>query len=323
MLKFLAALIAGLAAALTPPAAAAQGYPDKPIRVIYPYAAGGTGDIVMRLLLPALEKRFGQRILIETRPGAGGNIAAQQVAAAAPDGYTLLLGATNNFTINQFLFANMVFDPRKAFAPITIVVDVPSVFFVNPAVPAKTLQEFVALARQNPGKLNYASPAVGTTNHINVELLSQIERIQLNHVPYKGLPPALLATIAGDVQLCLAGFGPGRPQLAAGKLRAIAVGSARRLPAAPDIPTLGESGYKGMRASNWFGLAAPAGTSPAIVKRWADEVREALAAPEVDKRLAELGLVPVGDAPEEFERQIADEAKLWERVIRTAGIKLE
>ncbi len=323
MTRLLSALAAALAAALLPHAAAAQGYPDKPVHIIYPYAAGGTGDIVMRLLLPALEQRFGQRILIETRPGAGGNIGAQQVAAAAPDGYTLLLAATNNLAINQYLFANMTFDPLKAFAPIAVVADVPSVFFVNPAVPAKTLQEFVALAKRNPGKLNYASPAVGTTPHLNVELLAQTAGIELVHVAYKGLPAAFAATIAGDVQLYLAGLGPGRGYLAAGKLRAIAVGSARRLAAAPDVPTLEESGYKGMRASNWFGLAAPAGTSPAIVKRWADEVHTALAAPEVGKRLSDLGLVPGGNTPAEFARQIADEAKLWERVIRTAGIKPE
>ena len=321
MTKLLAALYAALFAGLLPFGAAAQGYPDKPIHIIYPYAAAGTGDIVMRLLLPALEKRFGQRILIETRPGAGGNIGAQQVAAAAPDGYTLLLAATNNLTINQFLFANMAFDPQKAFAPITVVADVPSVFFVNAAAPAKSIQEFVAWAKRNPGKLNYASPAVGTTPHLNVELLAQTAGVELVHVAYKGLPAALAATIAGDVQLYLAGLGPGQPHVAAGKLRAIAVGSAKRLPAAPDVPTLEESGYKGMRASNWFGLAAPAGTGTAIVKRWADEVRTALAAPEVDKRLAELGIVPGGNTPEEFARQIADEAKLWERVIRTGRIK--
>ncbi len=306
---------------LFPCFAAAQDYPDKPVHVIYPYAAAGTGDIAMRLLSPALEKRFGQRILIETKPGAGGNIGAHQVATAAPDGYTLLLAATNNLTINQFLFANMTFDPRKAFAPITMVVDVPSVFYVNPAVPAKSIREFVAWAKQNPGKVNYASPAVGTTPHLNVELLAQTAGIQLAHIPYKGLPAAMAATVAGDVQLYLAGLGPGKPQLAAGKLRAIAVGSAKRLPGLPEVPTLEESGYKGMRASNWFGLAAPAGTSAAIVKRWADAVRAALDAPEVSKRLADLGLMPGGNTPEEFARQVDEEARLWERVIRTADIK--
>jgi len=314
-LRALAALL------LLPCFAAAQSYPDKPIRVIYPYAAAGTGDIAMRLLLPALEKRFGQRILIEAKPGAGGNIGAQQVAAAAPDGYTLLLAATNNQTINQYLFTNMPFDPLKVFVPITMLVEVPSVFYVNPAVPAKSIKEFVAWAKQNPGKVNYASPAVGTTPHLNVELLAQTAGIELVHVAYKGLPAAMAATVAGDVQLYLAGLGPGKPQLAAGKLRAIAVGSAKRLPPLPEVPTLEESGYKGMRASNWFGLAAPAGTGAAIVKRWADEIRMALAAPEVSKRLAELGLVPGGNTPEEFARQVDEEAKLWERVIRTAGIK--
>lgn len=321
MTRLLTALYAALFALSLPFGAAAQGYPDRPVRVIYPYAAGGTGDVVLRLLMPAVETHFGQRIVIETRPGAGGNIGTQQVVSAAPDGYTLLLAATNNFTINQFLFANLGFDPQKALAPITVVVDVPSVFFVNPALPVKTFQELVAWAKQNPGKLNYATPAVGTTNHINMELLAQTAGIELNHVPYKGLPAAMAATIAGDVQLYPGGFGLGRPQLAAGKLRALAVGSARRLPAAPDVPTLEESGFKGMRASNWFGLAAPAGTSPAIVTRWADQVRAALAAPEVHKRLVGLGIVPVANTPEEFAQQIAAEAALWEPVIRKAGIK--
>lgn len=309
-----------ICAALT---AHAQPYPSKPIKFVNPFSPGGTWEIVFRLIAPALEERFGQRILIENRPGASGNIGAETVASAPPDGYTLLLGTTNIYTINQFVFAKMSFDPLKVFAPITIVADLPSVFYVPAAVPASNLRDFVAWARANPGKVNYASPGSGTTPHLNVELLAQIADLKMVHVPYKGLQSAMAAVLSNDVQLYLAGLGPGLGLLKAGKLKAIAIGSRQRLPSAPDMPTAIESGYKDFVASNWFALAAPAGTDAQIIERWSVEVRRALQPAETQKRFTDLGMVPVGTTPAEAARQWADEAKLWEKVVKMAKIKAD
>ena len=301
----------------------AQAYPSKPIRLINPFAPGGSGEIIFRMIGPALEERLGQRVLIENRAGAGGNIGAEAAANAPADGYTLLLGTTNIFTINPFVFAKMSFDPLRAFAPVTILADVPSVFYIAPSVPANNLREFVAWVRANPGRVNYASPGAGTTPHLNVELLAQLADLKMVHVPYKGLQPAMAAVLAGDVQLYLAGLGAGLGHLKAGKLRGIAIGSRERLSAAPDMPTAIESGYKDFVASNWFALAAPAGTDVQIIERWASEIRRAVRAEDVRKRLADLGMVPGGTTPAETAKLWADEARLWERVVRTAQIKAD
>lgn len=303
--------------------AAAQAYPNKSIRVIFPFQAGGAGEIVFRMLMPILEARFGQKIVFENRTGAGGNVGAQAVAAAAPDGYTLLLPATNVLVANQFVFANMPFDPARAFTPITIVAEIPSVFYVNPQVPARTLGGFIAFAKANEGKVNYASPGNGTTPHLNVELLSQLSGVRLTHVPYRGLPDAMNALLSGDVQLYLAGLAPGRGNLQAGKIRAIAVGSPARLPALPEVPTAIESGFKDFEAMNWFALVAPVGTHEAIVERWVIEVRYALQQPEVQKRFEEGGLLPGGLSSGEFRARLEREAKLWQGVVKAAGIKAD
>jgi tripartite-type tricarboxylate transporter receptor subunit TctC len=300
-----------------------QAYPTKPIHLINPYVPGGTGDVIFRMIGPMIEERLGQRVLLENRPGAGGNIGAEFVAKAAPDGYTLLLGTTNIFVINQYVFAKINFDPLKAFAPVTLVADVPSVFYVSNDVPVANLRDFVAWAKANPGKLNYASPGNGTTPHLNVELLSQIAGLKLVHVAYKGLQPAMAAVMANEVQLYLGGLGAGLGLLKGGKLKAIAIGSRERLPAAPEIPTIIESGFKDFVAGNWFALAAPAGTDAAIVERWALEVRRAIQTPEIQKRLIDLGIVSMGSTPSEMARQLVQEAALWQRVVKTSGIKAD
>ena len=322
-IRALTALFALLIVASGGRSAAAQAYPDKPIRVINPFQAGGTGEIVFRMLMPTLEQRLGQRIVLENHTGAGGNLGAQVVATAPPDGYTLLLPPTNVLVVNQFLFASMPFDPAKAFTPITLVAEVPAVFYVNPKVPAKTLQEFIAFARANPGSVNYASPGNGTTPHLYVELLAQLAGVRLTHVPYRGLPDAMNALLAGDVQLYLAGLAPARGNLQAGKLRAIAVGSRERLPALPSVPTVAESGFNGFEAANWFGLVGPAGMDRALVERWVMEIRFALQQPNVKKRFAEGGLLPGGISADAFRARLAREAELWGRVIKESGIRAE
>jgi len=225
--------------------------------------------------------------------------------------------------VNKFVFANMRFDPQKALDPITILADVPSVFYVHPSVSPNTLQDFVAWVRSAPGRVNYASPGKGTTPHLNMELLAQNHDLRIVHVPYRGLQPAMAAVLANEVQLYLAGYGAGQGHLKAGKLKALAVGSRQRLPALPEVPTAIESGFKDLTASNWFALAAPAGTPAAIVERWAAELRRVLQRPELQQRFAELGLIPGGNSSAELARQIAEEVKIWEKVVRSARIDPE
>ncbi len=321
--RLFAALLATLALPMTAGLAGAQDYPNKPVRIIHPFQAGGAGEIAFRPLMAVLEQRLGQKIVLENRTGAGGNVGAQAVASAAPDGYTLLLAASNNLVINQFVFANMSFDPAKAFAPITVVAEIPSVFYVNPQVPAKTLKEFVDFARANPGKVNYASPGNGSTPHLNVELLAQMSGTRMTHVPYRGQPDAMNAVLAGDAQLLLGGLAAGRGNLQAGKLRALAVGSRERLKALPDVPTAIESGFTDFEATNFFALVAPAGTPAPIVERWVNEIRYALQQADVQKRFIEIGFFPGGMSSSDFRARLVRETRLWEGLVKSAGVKAE
>lgn len=303
--------------------ATAQSYPAKPIRVIYPFQPGGIGEVLFRSLAATIEPRLGQPIIIESRIGAAGNIGAQVVVNAPPDGYTLLVGTINNFVINQFLMTKMGFDPLKAFMPIAMVAEVPLAFFVHPSVPANTLPELVAYAKAHPGKLNYASPGPGTTPHLAVEVLAQTAGIQATHVPYRGLPDAVRAVLANDVQFYLAGYGGAGAHVQAGKLKVIAVGGNERLPIAPQVPTAAEAGYPNVEARNYFALAAPTGTDQAIIDRWAEEMRHALAQPETRKRFADGGFSVGSTSPTELRARMEREAKLWEGIIRARGIKVE
>jgi tripartite-type tricarboxylate transporter receptor subunit TctC len=312
-----------VASLMVSPVAMPQDYPSKPVRIVSPFAAGGTGEIVFRVIAPVLEARLGGKIYLEARPGAGGNIGAEAVAASAPDGYSLLLGVTTNFTVNPLLFPGKGFDPLRALTPITIVADVPSVFYAPASLPARDLREFVAYARANPGKLNYASAGNGTSGHLTVELLSQLAGLEMAHVPYKGLQPALSAVLAGEAHLYLAGLGAGHGLIKAGKVRALAVGSAKRLAAIPDTPTVSESGFPDFQASTRFLLAAPAGTTAGILNRWAREVHYAVNEPRARQRLDELAIVPVGNSPEEVAVEIRREAEVWKEVVRKGGIKAE
>lgn len=323
MVRTSIAIVFLLIAAAQAAPATAQPYPTKPVHVVFPSQAGGVGEIMFRTLMPALEERLGQKIIFESHSGAGGNVGALLVAGAAPDGYTLLLPQANVLVVNQFVFAEQPFDPAKAFTPITLVAEVPSVFYVNPRVPARTLAEFIAFAKGNPGKVNFASPGNGSTPHLNVELLAQMTGISLVHVPYRGLPDAMNALLSGDVQLYLAGLAPGRGHLQVGRLRAIAVGSRERLPALPDVPTAIESGFKGFEASNWFGLVAPAGVDNVVVEQWLAAIRFALEQPNVKKRFTEGGLVAGGIPTADFLARVERERATWSRVVKNAGIRAE
>ena len=303
------------------PAIAAE-YPERPVTVVVPYAAGGAGDVLIRLLQPAIERELKQPLVIDARPGGGGTIGAQAVAKAAPDGYTLMLGAANNFAINQFMFPQIKFDPLAEFALITKVADVPAVLFINPTVPAKTLGEFIAYAKANPGKLSYASPSVGTTPHLAVERLKQLTGIEMVHVPYRGAPPAMQALIANDVQLYLVGWSIGRSQVESGRVRALAVASDKRVPSIP-LPTAIESGVPDFVTSNWWGLAAPRATPQPVQDRIYRAVVAALADPGIAKRLEELGYVPRGEPSRIFRDEVDAEAKVWSETISRGKLAVE
>lgn len=304
-------------------ARSAEPYPQRPIHVIVPYASGSVGEVVGQLMARSIEGPLGQRVLVETKPGAGGNIGASLVAKAAPDGYTLLLGATNNFSINQYLYRGMDFDPLTAFAPITEVVDVPSVIFVNGALPVTTLKDFVAYARAHPGQVNFASPSAGTTPHLAGELLNQLAGIHMIHIAYRGAGPAMTALVAGEVQMYMVGAVAGKPYLASGKIKALAVAASQRVAALPNVPTTAEAGFPKFLASNWWGLAAPKGTSPAVIDKLNRTIATAMAQPQLQEQVARLGLVPVADTPATFGQRIVADAKLWSKTIKAAGLHLE
>lgn len=314
-------LLGSGAAALCGPRAVAAEFPERPITVIIPYAAGGAGDTIFRILSPVVERQLGQPLIVDNRPGGGGMIGAQAVAKAAPDGHTLMLGAANNFVINQFLFPKVSFDPLTAFTLITKIADVPSVLYASLSAPP-TLTEFIALAKANPGKLSYASPSVGTTPHLAVERLKQLAGIELVHVPYRGAPPAMQALIADEVQLYLAGWGVGKAQVEARRVRALAVASRERAPNVP-LPTAIESGVPDYVASNWWGLAAPRGTPQPIVDKIHRAAIAALADPAIRQRLDDLGFVPSGDAPQKFLEDCKAEAQVWAETISRGKLSIE
>jgi tripartite-type tricarboxylate transporter receptor subunit TctC len=298
-------------------------WPEMPIRVVVPYPAGASGDIILRKIQPALQVRLGQPLIIDNKAGAGGNIGAMDVVRAKPDGYTLLLGATNNFVINQYVYKAMDFDPLQALVPITRVADVPSVLFVNSAVPARSYREFAEYAKANPGKLNFGSPGNGTTPHLSGVALSDAIGARLTHVPYKGAQPGVTGLLGNEVQMFLVGYGVAGPQLSSGRIRALAVVADQRLKILPDTPTAAEAGVPNVILSNWWGLAAPRGTDPGIVKRLSDEIRAVLAQPATQQFLSDQGFASAANTPEEFARQLAREAEQWQTIVKKSGAAID
>lgn len=313
-------LLAAIAAASTGSAAAQNA---TPLRIVVPFTPGSAGDVVARLLAEPLSPLLGRPVIVETRPGAGGNIGAGVVTAAPPDGATLLLGATNNFAVNQFLYRAMPFDPATALAPVSIVADVPSVILTNTKQPATTLGEFIAVARARPGVLNYASPGAGSTPHLGAELLAREAGIRLLHVPYRGGGEAATALLQDEVQLYLVGYGVARPLIEAGDLRPLAVASTVRLAALPGVPTTAEAGLPGVIVNNWWGLAGPGRLSAEHRTRLATSVRQAMGWGGLARRLEELGFMPVAGTPEEMTATIRDDARRWSAVIRDLGLTLD
>lgn len=317
-------LTAFVLAALACMAVSAQAdWPQRPIKIVVAYPAGSTGDNVIRVLTEDLRRRLGQPIVIDNRAGAGGNIGASTVAQASPDGYTLLLAAANNFASNQFLYKNMGFDPLKAFQPVSVLVDVPAVVFINASLPVKTFTEFAGYAKANVGKLNYGSPGPGTPPHLAAELINQYAKLGLTHVPYKGSPFTVAALLANEVQMTLAGAGVGTPHVKAGKLRAIAVGATTRIAEFPEVPTLGELGLSNVKASTWWGVAAPRGTPPEVIEKLNRSFHEALANPALQRQLHDLGALPVGGTAADMTKLVGDDSRYWQRAIDQIGVKVD
>jgi tripartite-type tricarboxylate transporter receptor subunit TctC len=300
--------------------AARAAYPDHPIKVIHGFAPGGGADILLRTIIPAISENLGQQIIVEYRTGAGANLAMEAVAKAAPDGYTLLMG-TPGLATNPSLYANLPFDPLKSFAPISLVGTVPNVLVVNPDVPAKSVRELVALAKRNPGKLNYASPGVGTSLHLAGELFKLDTGTDIVHIAYKGGSQAQTDVMGGQVQMMFNVLPSALPQIQAGKLRALAVTGKTRSPSLPDVPTMIEAGVPGYTAITWNGLLAPAATPPDVVAKLNDAIVKAMRSAEVKALLAKLGQEPAWSTPEEFATFLRDETAKWSKVIRATGIK--
>ena len=302
--------------------AAAQNYPDRPIRVVMTYTAGGVSEGIIRLLAPKMEETLGQKLIIEAKPGAAGNIGTVEVAKSAPDGYTLVLTATNNFVINQFTM-KMPIDPLTALKPVAKLADVPLVLFSNPTVPAKNFSEFMAYVKANPGKVNFGSPAPGTVNHLLLERVKQARGLDMQHIPYRGSPQAVMALLQNDIQLFTVGLAAGLTHMKDGKFTALAVATEERLPELPDVPTLIESGLPGFTGANWWGLAAPAGTPDAIVTKIRAAVQAALRELNVIARYKALGLAIPKETPEQFVAGLKAEAALWSDTVKKGNIVLE
>jgi len=313
----LAAGAAGLP--IIPRVAWAQNYPTRPVRIIVGFAPGGGTDLLARLMGQWLSERLGQQFVIENRPGATGNIATETVARAAPDGYTLLM-IDPQPAINVTLFDKLNFDFIRDIAPVAGVLRVPNVMVVNPSVPAKTVPEFIAYAKANPGKLSMASPGNGSAPHLTGELFKMMADVDMVHVPYRGGAPAMSDLIAGQVQVLFIGPSASIEYVRAGRLRALAVTAASRLEILPDIPTVGEL-VPGFEASGWFGIVAPRKTPPEIVGKLNREINAGLADPKIKARLVDFGGTALAGSPTDFGRLIDDETKKWAKVIRFAGIK--
>ena len=316
-LTFIVAAFASTAASAQAPA---PGYPARPVLLLVPFAAGGSSELLSRLVGQKLSERTGQQVLVENRPGGAGNIAMEAAARAAPDGYTLILGHIGTLAVNPAMFAKLPYDPVADFAPVSLLAHVPNVVAVHPSVPAKTFREFIALAKAKPGSLNYGSAGNGSAGHLAFEYLKQAAGLDLVHVPYKGTGPMTTDLLAGQTQATFTGAPPLIPHIRQGKLRALAVGSPKRVAGLPDVPTIAESGYPGFETSQWYGILAPAKTPPAIVLRLSAEIAAAMRSKDVMDRLGADGTQPVGSTPEEFALHVRREMARWGEVVRKGRI---
>jgi tripartite-type tricarboxylate transporter receptor subunit TctC len=302
--------------------AAAEGYPAKPVRLIVPFAAGGPTDVIARIVAQKLSESFGQQVVTENIPGAGGNTGVTMVARAPADGYTILVVSTG-FIVNPSMYAKISYDPVKDFAPITLVAASPNVVSVNPDFPAKSLKELVDLVKANPGKYSFAQPATGSTPHLAGELFKQKYALDLVTVPFNGAALAVNSTIGGHTPIAFTALPPAMSNIKEGKLRGLAVLASKRSPALPDVPTNGEAGVPDLESDTLTGIVAPACTPKEVIERWRGDIVKMVAAPEVKQRLEALGFAPVANTPDEFGERIKSEIAKWGKVVRDANIRAD
>jgi tripartite-type tricarboxylate transporter receptor subunit TctC len=319
--KAIAALL--LAAISVAPSLAQETYPNKPIRMIVPYAAGGPTDVLARVVAQKLTESLGQSVIVDNKPGANGIPGTDAIAKASPNGYTIGLSTIGPLAVNPSLFPKIPYDTLKDFAPLMVLARSYSLLAVNPSVPANNLRELVALLKANPGKYSYASGGVGTTQHLSGELFSNVAGVKMLHVPYKGEGAAQTDLLGGQVHMMFTSTIIGYNQVRAGKLRAMGVTSAHRLPSMPEIPTIAESGFPGFEVTAWFGMVAPAGTPAPIVERLNESLQAVIKQPEVVKKLEELGAVPAGGPPSDLTALFRSELPKWREVVTTSNIKPE
>ena len=316
-----ALLGSGLLAAV--PAAAQAAYPSKTITIVVPFAAGGTTDILARIVGQGLTAELGQTVIVDNRAGAGGNIGAQAAARAAADGYTLFMGTVGTHAINASLYKKMPFDPVKDFAPLTRVANVPNLLVANPTQPFKTVKELIAFAKANPGQLNFASSGNGSSIHLSGELFKSMAKVDMQHVPYKGSAPAVTDLLGNQVALMFDNMPSAIQHVRSGKLRAIAVTTAKRSPELPEVPTIAEAGVPGYEATSWFGLFAPAATPPAVLARLNSAIVKVLAKPEVKKQINDQGAEVYSETPAQFAAFIQQESVKWGKVVKDSGASLD
>ena len=321
--KYAVVVAAALLPCMTMPHAFAQAYPAKPVRIVVGFPAGGPTDIVSRTLAPKLTDALGQTVLIDNRAGAGGVLATEQVAKAAPDGHTLLMGTIGGIAVAMSLIPNRGYDTLRDLAPISQVVTVTNLLVVHPSVPAKNVKELLAIARAKPGALNYASSGNGTVTHLAGELFKLMGKVDIVHVPFKGGAPALTALISGEVDMSYENSLVVTPHVKAGKVRALAVTGPKRSQLMPELPTISESGLPGYNASGWYGLFAPAATSKSVIARLNAETVKALRAPDVVRALSSQGAEPVGNSPQEFGGFVKAEIDKWANLVRVAKMKAD
>jgi tripartite-type tricarboxylate transporter receptor subunit TctC len=300
-----------------------HAFPDKPVRFVVGFTPGGPSDILARAVGQKLGERWGQQVVVENRPGAGGNLAAEAVAKSAPDGYTWLLGNNSILATNHALYKKLSYDPLKDFAPVALVAVQPNILVVHPDVKAASLSELISLAKQNPGKLNYASSGAGAAAHLAGELFKSMAGLDIVHVPYKGAQPALTDLIAGHAQLMFATSASVIPYMKAGRLRALAVTTAQRSPSVPELPTVAEAGLPGFEATTWHGVVVPAATPAAVVQQLNRDINAALKEKDLSERLAGLGAEVLTGTPQDFADYIAREIPKWTKVVRDSGAKAD
>ncbi len=318
-LQALAVAVAFFAAGV---AAAAERYPQRPVRLIVAFAAGGSADVVARIVGQKLSEAVGQQVVIDNRPGAGGNLSAEIAARAAPDGYTLYMSSAS-LVVNVSLYRKVAYDPVRDFAPVTLLASAQNVLVAHPSVPARSVKELIVLARKTPGRINYASTGSGTSGHLAMELFRSMAGIDMTHVPYKAVGQAQVDLLAGQVSLWFPTIPGALPHIKAGKMIALAVSGAKRSPALPDVPTVAEAALPGFEASTWYPILAPAKTSPAIVEQLNRQLVAIVTAPQVREQLLQAGVEPIGSSPQALADHIRVELAKWAKVVQVSGVRLD